>query len=68
MKYSLRSLMIAGMLGPPILAAIFFAFRYLFAGHVGAFVVIISGVLIFVILVTHMMPTSQASAKNPPKN
>ena len=60
MKYSLRSLMIVGILGPPILAATYFAFRYLFAGHVGAFVVIILGVLSFVILVAHAIPPSHS--------
>ena len=41
MKYSLRSLMIVALIGPPILAGIYFGVRYVLRNELAQFIVVV---------------------------
>jgi hypothetical protein len=57
MRYSLRSLMILATVGPAMLAGAYFLMRELLSqGTPGAFVVVVSWLVIFGVLVSHALP------------
>ena len=56
MKYSLQSLMVVAMVGPPVLAGLYSLLQPLITKDLGAFIGIVGWLLVFTLLVGHAIP------------